>query len=98
MAGRLSNSMATPQEAFMTYSFQYLLAITYCLPITTFSKKECDKIQKPFINALLPKLRIKRHMKRAIIWGPMKYNGLNIKDLYTKQLCSSLNKFTSHIR
>ena len=98
MAGKLTNSAATPQDAFMIYSFRYLPAITYCLPITNFSKKQCDDIQKPFINALLPKLRINRHMKRAIIWGPTKYGGLAIKDIYTEQLCSTLNKFISHIR
>ena len=63
MAGLLTNSAATPQDAYMIYTFQYCPDILYCTPITYFTQAQCDTIQKPFINAFLPKMRINRHIK-----------------------------------
>ena len=97
-AGRLYNSAATPQDAYMIYAFRYCPAVFYCLRLTYFSKGECDKIQAPFINALLPKLRINRHMKRAVVWGPTRFGGLNIKDMYTEQLVQGTEHAIEHIR
>ena len=85
MAGCLANSSATIQDAYMIYSFGYCPAILYCSPLTYFSQSQCDAIQRPFINALLPKLRINWHIKRAIVWGPVIYGGLGIKNMATEQ-------------
>ena len=57
-AGRLRNSSATPHDAYMIYVFRFCPALFYCLRLTYFTQKECDRIQAPFINVLLPKLRI----------------------------------------
>ena len=98
MAGRLDNSNATPQDAFMIYQFRYCPAIMYCTPITYFTKQQCHEIQKPFVNVLLPKIKLNRHTKRAIIWGPRRYGGLQLKELYAEQLVRTVDKILAHIR
>ena len=70
----------------------------FCAPVTYFSRNQYDAIQRPFINTLLPKLRLNRHTKRAIIWGPSKYGGLQIKDMYVEQLSRTVQQFVAHIR
>ena len=98
IAGRLTNSNATSQDAYMIYAFRYCPALFYCLRLTYFTKKECDKIQAPFVNALLPKLRINRHIKRAVVWGPTRFGGLNFKDMFTEQLIQGTEHAITQIR
>ena len=98
MAGLLDNSAATPTDAFMIYQFRYCPVVIYCTPITYISRKQCDEIQKPFINVLLPKLKLNRHTKHAIIWGPRWYGGLQMKDMYAKQLTRTVDKMLAHIQ
>ena len=97
-AGRLTNSTASPQDAYMIYAFRYCPALFYCLKITYFTKKECDKIQSPFINALLPKLRINRHLKRDVVWGPTRFGGLAFKDMSSEQLIQGTEHALQHVR
>ena len=97
-AGRLLNSTATPHDAYMIYTFRYCPALFYCLRVTYFTQKECDKIQAPFMNVLLPKLRINRHIKRAVVWGPPRFGGLGFKDMSTEQLVQGTEHAIKHIR
>ena len=98
LAGRLENSTATPVDAYMIMAFRYCPSIFYCLPVTHFTAAQCNKIQGPFMHALLPKLRMNRHMKRATIWGPMKYGGLAFKHMHTEQLISNVRHLIGHVR
>ena len=63
MASQLAASSATPVDAYMIYIFRYCPAVFYCIPITHFTKAQCNAIQAPFMNTLLPKLRVDRHVK-----------------------------------
>ena len=99
LAGRVENSTATPVDAYMIMAFRYCPIIFYCLLVTHFTEAQCNKIQGQFMNAaLLPKLRISRHMKRATIWGPVKYGGLAFKDVHMEQLISNVRNIMGHVR
>jgi hypothetical protein len=52
---------------------------------TYISKADCEKIMRPFLNAGLSALGVVRTMPRAVVWGPMRYQGLGIRHLYTTQ-------------
>ena len=97
-AGRLQNLSASPHDAYMIYPFCYCLALFYRLCLFYFTQKECDKIQVPFVNALLPKLRMNRHTKCAVVWGPLYFGGLDFKDMATKQLIQGTEHALKHIR
>ena len=97
-AGCLRNSSASPQDAYMIYSFRYCPALFYCLRLTYFMQKQCDRIQSPFVNTLLPKLRINRHIKQAVVWGPLRFGGLAFKDMATEQLLQGTEHVIKHAR
>ena len=98
MALRLERSHASPVDAYMIYVFRYCPAVFYCLPLTYFTREQCTQIQAPFVNALLPKLRMNRHIKRDIVWGPRKYGGLNLAHMETEQIARTTESLIGHVR
>ena len=98
MAGRLQ---ASPLDLVLTWQAYYCRwkpAITYCLPITTFTAKECKKIQSPYFTALLPKLGLNRHMPRALLHGSLQVAGLGLVDLEAEQIALHVTGLISQIR
>jgi hypothetical protein len=49
------------------------------------TKVECEKIIRPFLNAGLSASGVVRTMPRTVVWGPVCYQGLGIRHLYTTQ-------------
>ena len=70
----------------------------YYLPITQFTQVECDAIQSPLFNAILPKMGFKCHFPRAVVLGPKKYQGKQLADYSTHQYISHLEQFIGYIR
>jgi hypothetical protein len=60
-------------------------AVEYSIMATYLSKADCEKIMRPFLNAGLSASGVVRTMPRAVVWGPMRYQGLGICHLYTTQ-------------
>ena len=58
LAAQLAQLKASPVDAFMIYVFRYCPAVFYCIPIMYFTPAQCKQIQSPFINVLLPRLRM----------------------------------------
>ena len=85
LAGRLKAVPLNLSLTWQAYYCRWKPAITYCLPITTFSLKECGKIQSPFFTALLPKLGINRHIPRALLHGPLVVKSEEDSNLHTIQ-------------
>ena len=98
IAGRLANAQGDIRDAWMIYFCRYKPAIGYCLPITTFTDKECDTIQSPFYQALLPKLGFNRKTAKVIIFGPHKYGGMQMMDIKVEQLAKHVSNMITHIR
>ena len=98
MALRLERWAASPVDAYMIYVFRYCPVVFYCLPLTYFTTSQCNAIQSPFLNVLLPKLRINQHIKRYIVWGPWKYGGLSLAHMATEQIARSTESLIGHVR
>jgi hypothetical protein len=73
-------------------------AVGYCLPVTTFSDKQCNNIQSPFYQVALPKSGMNRHMPKAVIHRPTRYGGLNYMDLATEQIASHVSHLIGNLR
>jgi hypothetical protein len=56
-------------ESSMAYNAFYMPIWGYGTPATTLSKKECEEIQKPVVDAILPKMGIARTTPRAVVFG-----------------------------
>ena len=93
--------MASPfnwKDAELIYRERWLASVGYCLPITQFTCKECNAIQSPLFNAILPKLGFNRHFPRDVIFGPAKYQGKQLDDCATFQYTSHLMRFMGYAR
>ena len=98
MAGKLQVAPLNLALTWQAYYCRWKPAITYCLPITTFSAKECGKIQSPFFSALLPKIGINRHMPRALLHGPSQVAGLGLISLEAEQIARHVTGIISQLR
>jgi hypothetical protein len=72
--------------------------LTFCLGALFLQEKECNLIQGPALRATLSKLHLNRNTARAIIFGPQRYGGLNLPNLYTSQGIRQLTLLIGHIR
>jgi hypothetical protein len=52
---------------------------------TYLTKADCEKIMHLFLNAGLSASGVVYSMPRAVVWGPLRYQGLGIRQLYTTQ-------------
>jgi hypothetical protein len=63
-------------ESSMAYHAFYMPSMGYGTPATTLSMKDCEEIQRPVVNAILPKMGIARTAPRALVLGTTQYGGL----------------------
>jgi hypothetical protein len=91
MAGRLAGAPFNPSKVYQVYSSRFKPAVGYCLPITTFSDTQCNNIQSPFYQVMLPKSGMNRHMPKAVIHGPTRYGGLQYTAFATEQIASHVS-------
>ena len=73
LAGKVTSSPCFRYDTDNIYRMIWISSIGYCLPITQFTEQQCDNIQKPGYNVILPRLGFNRHFLRAVIFGPIKY-------------------------
>ena len=97
-AGLIHNSTLTRCEAYFSYILYFYPKISYALPVSTFTQKECNYIQAPALSSFLPKVGLNRHTARSIIFGPTQYGGLQMPDVYTDQGIGQLRLFLGHLR
>jgi hypothetical protein len=68
-------------------------SLEYPLMITTFTKTQLEKIQKPFVHLLLPKIELNHHAPLAVIHGPMFRGGLGLIKLEEQQIIKHFSAF-----
>ena len=62
-------------DAETIYKDQWISSVGYCLPTTKLTDKQENYIQKPFCNAIQPKMGFNMNFSRAVIFGTTKYQG-----------------------
>ena len=82
----------------MIYENRYRAMVRYPLPVTIFNDKQCMTIQRPFIDAILPKLGINRKTPRVLIYGPKSMGGLEMMDLRVEQVATHFDTSRGHMR
>jgi hypothetical protein len=97
-ARKISSRYFSRQEAWLVYHSYFMPKVLYSMHTTNFSKQQCDSIQSPVINAVLPHLGFNRHTSRDLIFAPAEFGGVGISDLYTELYTTRLETLTMHIR
>jgi hypothetical protein len=72
-------------ESAMAYNSFYMASIPYGTAATSLNYKECEEIQRPVINTILPKMGINRNTARTVVFGTSKYGGLGLDHLAAVQ-------------
>jgi len=88
----------SPPEAYWSYLLFLRPKLTYPLPVCSLTQKQCRVIQAPALAALLPKLHLNRHSPRAVLFGGLKYGGLELPELYTDQGYGQLRLLIGHLK
>jgi hypothetical protein len=60
--------------------------------------QECYNIQKPFVNAILPKMGISRKTHRSVVFGTDQFGGLGLEHLAAYQGHNRLQYLMGHLR
>jgi hypothetical protein len=82
----------------MAYNSCYMASLGYGTSATSLSMDECKEIQKPPVNAIVPKMGINRNTKREVVFLTMKYGGLVLTHLAAAQGYGQLKYLTEHLR
>jgi len=98
MGDNIYNSSFDHSDAYLEYVTRWIPTIRYPLLVTTFSDKQCDDIQKPFIFRLLPKLGLNRHFPRVVLYSPIDRGGCGIYDIKVEQLSMQMTNCNGHMR
>jgi hypothetical protein len=85
-------------ESGLAYNSLYLPSIGYGTPATTISQQECYNIQKPVVNAILPKMGISRKAHQSVVFGTAQFGGLGLEHLATYQGHNRLQYLMEHFR
>jgi hypothetical protein len=84
-------------ESGMAYNAFYMPSMGYGTPATTFSKKECEEIQRPVVNAILPNMGIAWTAPRAVVFRKAQYGGLGLNHLAALQGHTRLQYLLGHL-
>jgi hypothetical protein len=68
-------------EIGMAYNSFYMPSLGYGTPAKILTKQDREEIQKPVVNAILPKMGIAWSAPRAVAFGTSKFGGLDLTHL-----------------
>jgi hypothetical protein len=85
-------------ESGMAYNAFYMPILGYGTLATTLKKQDCEEIQKPVVNAILPKMGIARSALRAVIFGTAQFGGMGLTQLAAMQGHTRLQYLLVHLR
>ena len=82
-----------------TYYFAILLpSLSYSLPVSHFSSKSLDDVDKKIAAPFLNKLGYSRSTPRAVRYGPTKFGGVNMHQLKDIQGSGQILQLLKHLR
>jgi hypothetical protein len=65
----IRNSTMWRGKSAVAYNSFYMPSLGYWMPATTLTNEECEDIQRPVVNAILPKMGISRSAPRKVVFG-----------------------------
>jgi hypothetical protein len=75
-----------------------MTSISYGTSLTSLNLKECEELQRPVVNAILPEMGINRNTSRIVVFGTIKYGGLGLDHLATVQVFGHLQYLIGSLR
>ena len=72
-------------DAWLALQSTILRFLDFPLPVTSLTKWDCNAIMSPILQTALPASGVARNFPRAVVHGPLRYQGLQVPNLYTNQ-------------
>jgi hypothetical protein len=94
----VDSSKLWKSETSLAYNAFYMKNIGYGTPAISLSYQECDNMQEPVVNSLLPKMGINRKAARSVVFRTYQHGGLGLYHLATFQLYGQLQYLIGRIR
>jgi hypothetical protein len=84
-AGELRTGRLPRRLSWQSLTATIMRKLTFPLPVTTFSQKDCAYIMAPVLKAALSLSCVVNTIPRTLVYAPLQYQGLNLLDLYVEQ-------------
>ena len=94
----MQSANLTRDEAFLSFTRIYIPSLRYGLGTCSFPPSDLIRIQRPAINAILPKMGYNRHLPRAVVFGPRNLGALGLPSLVFEQGIQQLQFIGRHLR
>jgi hypothetical protein len=72
-------------------------SLGYGTPDTTLTKKDCEEIQRPVVDAIIPKMCIARSAPRAVVFGTSQFGGMGLTHLTALHGHTRLHYLLGHL-
>ena len=84
-------------DAWSALQSTVMKTLEYPLLALTLTEAECSTIMAPVLTGGLPNIGVSRSMARSLVYAPLKYQGLDIHNLYTTQGLGHIMGLMNHI-
>ena len=85
LSASVTASNLSETEARQVLLQRLLPKMSYPLHLTSFTSGECHTLNKIFTPVFLNKMRMNKNMPRPVVYGPLRYGGMEIPDCYSLQ-------------
>ena len=80
------------------YLAVYIASVTYSLPSTSLTAKQCDNIQKALTTKILPRLGYHHTFPQSIAYAPKEMGGMGLLTIEGEQAVAKISAMVMHIR
>ena len=85
LAHEIEASYIIRANALILYDCIWIPQISYCLPITTLTDKQCTQVHKPILRSIISKLGYNKNMPRALVHSSKWKGGMGMPKISTLQ-------------
>ena len=96
--GIFSTNRMTPHQARTLFDRILLPKLTYSLPATRLTPKDCDRIMTSVRSIAIARMGFNRCSAHAVMFGPEEFGGNGLLDLYTEQGIAGLIQLIGSVR
>ena len=84
-ANRVQSSCLDRPDMELAVKSTLYPSINFGQMATCLTQKQCEEVFAPVKKKIVPRMKVCRNTPKALIHGPLKYGGLEFKDLHTTQ-------------
>ena len=82
----------------LVYQSRWQSRISFYLPLTSFTKQECEHLMAAIYPAMLSKMGYNCHIPKVVRYGPKRYGGAGMIHMYTEQGLKHLQHLLGNLR